>query len=127
MQDQIDFKSKEHRERFFESLLFMKSYEGDHIDQYYGPALLILTLDGGIWQNAQPYITQNSIDFKEFLASGYFSTTERTMVEFAANLFNEANKGPNPTDLVPLDHRNFEICIMALRMRRDPYQLDVDL
>lgn len=122
----IYFRSEEHRERFREAIQHFKNkavYKNDHIDQYYGPALLLLTLDRDIREDVRPYITRNGIFFEEFLVSRHFSTTERTMMEFAAHLFNESNPSPTITDLVPLDSRNFEVCVMALRMRRNPYQL----
>lgn len=125
-ENKIYFRSEEHRERFREALSRMEDkaiYDGNRIDQYYGPALLMLTLDIGMWELVQSYITRNGIDFERYLERGYFSTTERIMAKLAAHLFNETHEGPTPTDLVVLDDRNFEACIMAIRMRRSPYQL----
>lgn len=125
-ENKIYFRSEEHRARFREGLRRMGEkavYGGDRINQYYGSTLLVLSMHGHIWEDAQTYFTENGIGFERYLESGYFSTTERTMVQFAANMFNESNHGPDPVDLVALDTGNFEVCIQALRMRRRPYRL----
>lgn len=121
----IYFRNEEHRERFKSAVQGMSQkaiYDGDRLDEEYAPALLVLTASGAIWEKMKPHIN-GGIHFDQALSEEFFSTTEQTMVRLAANIFNPALEGPSPVDLVPLDARNFEVCVQAMRMRRSPYQL----
>lgn len=121
----IYFRSEEHRDRFREAIQTMGSkavWSGNRLDQEYSSMLLVLTCSLDIWERMQPYITRNGINIGEALEEVPFSTTERAMVALAGNLFGQLIQA-NPVDLVALDPRNFEVCVMAMRLRKNPYHL----
>jgi hypothetical protein len=123
-QQKIYFRSEGHKARFHEGLRRMgkKAIWDNKIDQEYGAMLLILTALGAIWVKMDAYITPNGINIEEALKEVHFSSTERAMVALAGNLFGQ-DIHVDPLDLIPLDPRNFEVAVQALRMRKNPYRL----
>lgn len=113
---EIFFKSEGHKERFLRVLRLKNRIERGMIDREWGAALYILFSDPILSESASPNI-HGGIDFEEILSQRW-SSGEQTLIKLANNLFNGCQQSDS-LDLVLLDHKNFEVAMQAIRLRRD--------
>jgi hypothetical protein len=116
------FTSPEHRHRFGEAIQRLGKIDSQGIDLEYGAALYVLTASSGTWDRAKSYVASGGIDFEGMLGP-HWSEGYVVLIQWAAGLFNGSMK-IDPSDLMRLDEKNFELALAALKIRRYGLRLD---
>jgi hypothetical protein len=120
------FKSQQHHDRFVQIVYELgKTWpEQNHtFDPAYASALYILTANRSQWEYVQGFVDKWGIGFEELLGNiDQWSTSEKLLIRWAANLFHPEHVGVAPADLSCLDEDNFKIALTALKLRRYGYQ-----
>jgi hypothetical protein len=112
------FTSKEHQARFLATMHEIHKIDNGKLDPEYAAAVYILTSRAGTWERAQPYVSSGGIEFEELLSEVDWSGGYSSLLNLAANLFNDRYPC-NPCDVVTrLDHENFTIALNAMQIRR---------
>lgn len=119
MNNQHEFKSVEHRERFIVAMNQAEKifYEDRSYDAEYASALYILTADQAAWNKAQEYVSHSGIDFSSMLEEIDFSGGYSVLILLAGNLFN-GQQHVDPLEFLRLDDDNFGIAMAAIKLRR---------
>jgi hypothetical protein len=118
------FQNGEQRQRFLDALRAHDQIWGEQqIDQYWGPALLILTADVGVWKQASAYIKGRAIAFQRMRKEVDQSSGLRVLLEYAAQLFT----GQGRVDLIDLRHldsKDFRLVLGALELSYRSWRID---
>jgi len=120
----IFFKSGEHKARFLAAVQKLdKLWDGSKIDQEYGAALYILTIDQWTWESVQEYVSKSGIRFDLILENIHLSTGYAVLIKLAANLFGHLTIHCDPVAFMILDQGNFNVALAALLIRRNVYRM----
>lgn len=126
----IFFKSPAHKARFLTALHETGKIDHGRADSEYASALYILSATSELWEKSKNYV-RRGIFFAELLKNEHFSSSYSFLVRLAWNLFNGGYSDDDQPrvmidarDICILDSANFEVAMMAIRLRRDGYRFE---
>lgn len=112
------FTSKDHHARFLATMREIRKIDAGKLDPEYAAAVYILTSRSGTWERARSYVSSGGIEFEALLSEVDWSGGYSSLLNLAANLFNDRYPC-NPCDVVTrLDSENFELALTAMKIRR---------